>query len=68
MTNTTKESLRSLHDRLAALHFDIKADDIYTSLTAARDLVKSRNLRPLLYLEDDAKEDFKGARKVIVTT
>jgi len=37
VTNTTKESLQSLHDKLQTLlQIDIKKEDIFTSLTAAK--------------------------------
>ncbi|KAJ8286791.1 hypothetical protein GJAV_G00043320 [Gymnothorax javanicus] len=60
VTNTTKESKRSLLDRLHRLHFSIQEQEIFTSLTAARSLVEQRSLRPLLLLEDSALEDFTG--------
>ena len=60
VSNTTKEPLRTLHERLSKLGFDIKKEEIFTSLTAARNLVDTRNIRPLLMLEEIAKEDFIG--------
>lgn len=60
VTNTTKESLRSVHDRLTKLGFDVGRDEIFTSLTAARNFVERKSLRPLLLLEESAKEDFNG--------
>ncbi|KAK7489932.1 hypothetical protein BaRGS_00018797 [Batillaria attramentaria] len=48
VTNTTKESKRVLHDHLLSLGFDIKRDEIFTSLTAARHLLEQRNLQPLV--------------------
>ena len=60
VTNTTKEPLRTLHEKLTKLNFDIKKEEIFTSLTAARGLVETRNVRPLLLLEETAKEDFAG--------
>ncbi len=60
VTNTTKEPLRLLHERLVKLGFDIQQTEIFTSLTAARNLVEAKNVRPLLLLEECAKEDFKG--------
>ena len=60
VTNTTKEDLTSLHQRLKHLQFTIDKDDIYTSLTSARKLVEKRSLRPHLMLSDKAKIDFSG--------
>ncbi|XP_014287733.1 haloacid dehalogenase-like hydrolase domain-containing protein 2 [Halyomorpha halys] len=60
VTNTTKESRRILHERLTKLGFDIKQDEIFTSLWAARDLVKKESLRPMYFLDDAAMEDFEG--------
>ncbi|KAL7748095.1 Haloacid dehalogenase-like hydrolase domain-containing protein 2 [Sorochytrium milnesiophthora] len=60
VTNTTKESSASLLAKLQRLGFAIHQDHILTSLTAARKLVEQRNLRPLLFLEDDAMQEFDG--------
>ena len=49
-----------MHSKLTRLGFDIKHDEIFTSLTAARKLVEVEGLRPLCLLQDDAKEDFAG--------
>ncbi|KAK7095941.1 haloacid dehalogenase-like hydrolase domain-containing protein 2 isoform X2 [Littorina saxatilis] len=60
VTNTTKESKRVLHERLCQLGFTIAADEIFTSLTAARKLIEQKNVRPLLMVDDKALEDFEG--------
>lgn len=60
VTNTTKESKETLLTRLTGIGFDIKAEEVFTSLTAARRLVDQRKLRPMLLLQQDALEDFKG--------
>lgn len=60
VTNTTKESRRILHERLVKLGFDIKQDEIFSSLWAARDLVKKEGLKPMYFLDEAAKEDFEG--------
>ncbi|WAR05898.1 LOW QUALITY PROTEIN: HDHD2-like protein, partial [Mya arenaria] len=44
VTNTTKESKRVLLDRLHHIGFQVTADEVFTSLTAARNLVASRGL------------------------
>ncbi|XP_027223537.2 haloacid dehalogenase-like hydrolase domain-containing protein 2 isoform X3 [Penaeus vannamei] len=58
VTNTTKESKRKLHERLSRIGFDIHKDEIFTSLTAARQLIDKRNLRPYMLIADAAKEEF----------
>ena len=60
VTNTTKESKDTLLRRLTGIGFEIKAEEVFTSLTAARRLVDQRSLRPMLLLQSDAIEDFKG--------
>lgn len=58
VTNTTKECRRYLHERLTRLGFVVRIEEIFTSLTAAKDIVLQRNLKPFLMLEDEALEDF----------
>ena len=60
VTNTTKESKQSLHERLTRIGFEIDQDEIFTSLTAARKFVEKKNARPFLILSEDAKRDFEG--------
>ncbi|XP_069779924.1 haloacid dehalogenase-like hydrolase domain-containing protein 2 isoform X2 [Narcine bancroftii] len=60
VTNTTKECKRTLFERLQKLNFDIHEDEIFTSLTAARNLVEQKRVRPLLLVDDSALEDFEG--------
>ena len=60
VTNTTKESLHSVHKKLVKMGFDIGHKEIFSSLTAARKFVERNSLRPLLLLEESAKEDFLG--------
>lgn len=60
MTNTTKESKQDLLERLKKLEFDISEDEIFTSLTAARNLVEQKQVRPMLLVDDRALPDFKG--------
>ncbi|CAK8692123.1 haloacid dehalogenase-like hydrolase domain-containing protein 2 [Clavelina lepadiformis] len=60
VTNTTKEDLHSLHQRLIRLGFEIEENEIYTSLTAARQLLESEGSRPYLMLTESAKKDFVG--------
>ncbi|BES99780.1 unnamed protein product [Nesidiocoris tenuis] len=58
VTNTTKESRRFLFDRLRQLGFKIDLDEIFTSLSAACDLIKREKLKPMLIVDDAALEDF----------
>ncbi|XP_067005862.2 haloacid dehalogenase-like hydrolase domain-containing protein 2 [Anabrus simplex] len=58
VTNTTMETRQFLYDTLHKIGFDIQADEIWTSLWAARDLVVSRKLKPYLMLEEAAMADF----------
>ncbi|CAG9530110.1 unnamed protein product [Cercopithifilaria johnstoni] len=58
VTNTTKESTNRLHERLTKLGLEITRSEIFTSLTAAKHLIKKDNLRPILFLENAALEEF----------
>ncbi|XP_072920142.1 haloacid dehalogenase-like hydrolase domain-containing protein 2 [Hemitrygon akajei] len=60
VTNTTKECKRALFERLQKLCFPIQENEIFTSLTAARNLVEQKQVRPLLLVDDSALEDFEG--------
>ncbi|XP_078580128.1 haloacid dehalogenase-like hydrolase domain-containing protein 2 isoform X3 [Branchiostoma floridae x Branchiostoma japonicum] len=60
VTNTTKESKQMLVDRLQKLGFDIQPEEVFTSLTAARNLVEELKVRPMLFLQDSALPDFEG--------
>lgn len=60
VTNTTKESRRRLHERLTAIGFEISKDEIFSSITAARSYIQSRNLRPHLMVSEEAMEEFEG--------
>ncbi|VDO89086.1 unnamed protein product [Heligmosomoides polygyrus] len=60
VTNTTKESINVLHNRVTGCGLRIDKDEIFTSLVAARKLVEQQSLRPMLMLEEEAKEDFEG--------
>ncbi|KAF9939276.1 Haloacid dehalogenase-like hydrolase domain-containing protein 2, partial [Modicella reniformis] len=57
-TNTTQSSGDTLANQLKKLGFHVSREEIFTSLSACRQLVKSRGLRPLLLLEQDALQDF----------
>ncbi|CAB4398470.1 Haloacid dehalogenase-like hydrolase domain-containing protein 2 [Rhizophagus irregularis] len=59
-TNTTIQSVEKLKNKLINLGFEVNKNEIFTSVIACRNLVLSRGLRPLLFLEDAALEDFQG--------
>ncbi|XP_045210213.2 haloacid dehalogenase-like hydrolase domain-containing protein 2 isoform X2 [Mercenaria mercenaria] len=59
VTNTTKESKRLLLERLTKIGFSINSEEIFTSLTAARKLIDTKGLSPLMLLDDRALEEFK---------
>ncbi|XP_076753719.1 haloacid dehalogenase-like hydrolase domain-containing protein 2 [Xylocopa sonorina] len=63
VTNTTKESGNFLFNRLARLGFDIKKEEIFSSLAAARKLIVSRKLNPMLLIDPAANEDFEDLVK-----
>lgn len=58
VTNTSKENLDSLASKLRHAGLSVENEDIFTSLTAAKQLVENENLRPLLLLEKSAAEQF----------
>lgn len=61
VTNTTKESKDTLLQRLHRIGFlSISKDDMFTSLSAAVEYVKSNDLKPFYLLTEDAKKDFFG--------
>ncbi|VDM63024.1 unnamed protein product [Angiostrongylus costaricensis] len=59
VTNTTKESINVLYNRVTKCGFRISKDEIFTSLVAARQFVEKQNFRPMLLLDGKAIEDFK---------
>ncbi|XP_024870803.1 haloacid dehalogenase-like hydrolase domain-containing protein 2 [Temnothorax curvispinosus] len=59
VTNTTKESSTYLYERLTKLGFDLRKEEIFSSLAAARRLIISRRLKPLLLIDPAAMEDFQ---------
>lgn len=63
VTNTTKESSNFLYNRLTKLGFEINKDEIFSSLAAARKLIVSRKLNPMLLIDSAANEDFEDLIK-----
>ncbi|KAH9494901.1 Haloacid dehalogenase-like hydrolase domain-containing protein 2 [Bulinus truncatus] len=60
VTNTTKESKNVLLDRLKKIGFNIKENEVYSSLSAARKLIDDQKLRPYFLIDKQALEDFEG--------
>lgn len=58
ITNTTKESTETLHKTLRRIGFELDLEEIYSSLSAARDYVIKKELRPLYLLTTDACNGF----------
>ncbi|KAH8410426.1 hypothetical protein KR215_005521 [Drosophila sulfurigaster] len=58
VTNTTKDSKKSLHERLTKIGFQLDVKEIYSSLSAAATFVSKEQLNPFYLLSDDAREDF----------
>ncbi|XP_046746324.1 haloacid dehalogenase-like hydrolase domain-containing protein 2 [Diprion similis] len=58
VTNTSKESMRYLHGRLNEIGFEIDKNEIFSSLNAVKQVLISRQLNPLLLIDDAAMEDF----------
>ncbi|KAF9157114.1 hypothetical protein BG015_000007 [Linnemannia schmuckeri] len=59
-TNTTQYSGDTLANKLRKFGFNVKREEIFTSLSACRQFVQARGLRPLLMFEPDAQEEFTG--------
>ena len=55
VTNTTKESKNKLYSRLKRLGFEIEKEEIFSSLAAARDVIKNQ----MLLIDDAAVQDFE---------
>ncbi|KAJ2766169.1 hypothetical protein IWQ56_001097 [Coemansia nantahalensis] len=59
VTNSTKISDAALHAKLAEMGFAVSRAEVFSSLSAATQLVAQRGYRPLLLLEDDALAQFR---------
>ena len=64
VTNSSRESRRSLLARLRRIGFDVADEELHSALTAAKMKIKRENLNPLLLLSDSALEDFDGVGDV----
>jgi len=49
-----------LHSLLKSLGLEIERNEIFSSLTAARQMIEKEQLRPMLFLEPEAEPDFEG--------
>ncbi|GAA5866865.1 hypothetical protein JCM1840_004296 [Sporobolomyces johnsonii] len=58
VSNTSKESRPSLLQKMEKMDLDVREEELFTSLSAVRDLVLKRNLRPLYLLTPSALSDF----------
>lgn len=67
VTNTTKESSNCLYERLINLGFYLQKEEIFSSLAAARKLIISRQLNPMLLIDPAALEDFQDLIKMKTT-
>ncbi|KAM8716493.1 hypothetical protein ACLKA7_003381 [Drosophila subpalustris] len=63
VTNTTKDSKKTLHERLTKIGFKLEATEIYSSLSAAVTFVTNEKLNPFYLLTDDARQDFPDEDK-----
>ncbi|XP_052862877.1 haloacid dehalogenase-like hydrolase domain-containing protein 2 [Anopheles cruzii] len=57
VTNTTKESAGSLYTRLRRIGFELEREEIYGSLAAASDYIRTHHLNPYYLLTEDARGD-----------
>jgi HAD superfamily hydrolase (TIGR01458 family) len=60
ITNTTRRPRRQIVENLARLGVEAASEDVFTPSIAARDLLKSQNLSPLLIVHPNLREDFSG--------
>lgn len=62
VTNTSKESKTFLYNRLTNLGFEINKNEIFSSLIATREIIKSKKLNPYFLVDDAAIEDLKDLK------
>ncbi|GAA5833453.1 hypothetical protein JCM9279_001529 [Rhodotorula babjevae] len=58
VSNTSKESRSSLLQKMQKMELDVREEELFTSLSAVRDLVAERSLNPLYLLTPSARSDF----------
>ncbi|XP_017954408.1 haloacid dehalogenase-like hydrolase domain-containing protein 2 [Drosophila navojoa] len=58
VTNTTKDSKKTLYELLIKMGFQLDIEEIYSSLSAAAAYVETEKLNPFYLLTDDARKDF----------
>jgi len=63
VTNTSKDGSQKLLQRLNDIGFDVRREEVYSALSAGRQLVAERCLRPLCLLTPSAREDFAGVEQ-----
>ncbi|KAJ2077502.1 hypothetical protein H4R24_005094 [Coemansia sp. RSA 988] len=58
VTNSTRITDDRLYSKLDDMGFKLDRCEVFSSLSAAKKMIKERNYRPMLLLEDDALEQF----------
>eukprot|EP00192_Tetraselmis_astigmatica_P021426 CAMPEP_0117692164 /NCGR_PEP_ID=MMETSP0804-20121206/26161_1 /TAXON_ID=1074897 /ORGANISM="Tetraselmis astigmatica, Strain CCMP880" /LENGTH=262 /DNA_ID=CAMNT_0005505553 /DNA_START=108 /DNA_END=896 /DNA_ORIENTATION=+ len=59
-TNTTQDTKANLVSLLRHIGLDVRPEEVFTSLVAAREMVSEQGLRPFLLLHPDAEPEFDG--------
>lgn len=58
VSNTSKESRASLLSKLSKMQLDVREEELFTSLSAAAQVIRTRRLNPFYLLSSLAREDF----------
>ena len=53
-----------MFNRLKTIGFEIRREEIFSSLLAAKEMIKKHKLKPYLMLSEEAKEDFEDIESV----
>lgn len=53
-----------MYERLIKLGFELKPEEIFTSLHAARDLLREQQKKPFMIIDEAAWEDFEDFRNI----
>lgn len=57
VTNTSKESRKTLHENLVAMGFTINLEEIHSPLKAANEYIRRYELNPLYMISESASND-----------
>lgn len=60
VTNTAKESCQSIHNRLVKMGFKLSLEEIYSSISSIKEIIKSHSLKPMLLLPDEIIENMRA--------